>query len=173
MKSHWVFYSQTGICVPLPFATSERFQGYHYIFNVMIILNFVLFLLIAVGQSFIYWSVCSNSISSSTKTGSRDATIARRMTTVVLSDFLCWVPIGLLGILASTGTPIYGEVNVAVVIFLMPFNSALNPFLYTFNVLMEKCLKAQEMYLLKQLETELCTEPVSYTHLTLPTTRSV
>ena len=30
----------------------------------------------------------------------------------------------------------------------MPFNSALNHFLYTFNVLMEKRRKAQEEYLL-------------------------
>ena len=124
----------------------------------MIILNFVLFLLIAVGLAFIYWSACSNSISSSTKTRSRDATIARRMTTVVLSDFLCWFPIGLLGLLASTGTPIPDEVNVAAAIFLMPFNSALNPFLYTYNVLMEKRRKAQEANLLKRLETQLRTE---------------
>ena len=124
----------------------------------MIVLNFILFLLIALGQAIIYWSVRSNTISSSKKSGSRDATIARRLTTIVLSDFLCWFPIGLLGVLASTGTPIPDEFNVAVAIFVLPFNSALNPFLYTFNVLMEKRLKAQEMYLLKQLETEMCTE---------------
>ena len=115
----------------------------------MIILNFILFLLIAVGQATIYWSVRSNSISSLKKSGSRDATIARRLTTIVLSDFLCWFPISLLGVLASTGTPIPGEVNVAAAIFLVPFNSALNAFLYTYNVLMEKRLKAQEMFLLK------------------------
>ena len=158
VTSHWEFYSQTSICIPLPFATDERFQDYHYIFSVMIILNFMLFLLIAVGQAFIYWSVCSNSISSSTKTGSRDAIIARRMTTVVLSDFLCWFPIGLLGVLASTGTPIPGEVNVAAAIFLVPFNSALNPFLYTYNVLMEKRRQTQQANLLKRLETQLRTE---------------
>ena len=158
MTSPWEFYSHTGMCIPLPFTTSERFHGYHYSFSVMIILNFVLFLLIALGQAFIYWSVRFNSISSSTKTGSRDATIARRLTTIVLSDFLCWFPIGLLGVLASTGTPIPGELNVAVAIFVMPFNSALNPFLYTFNVLMEKRRKAQEAKLLKRLETRLCTE---------------
>ena len=156
MKSHWEFYSETGICIPLPFATSERFRGYHYIFNVMIILNFVLFLLIAVGLAFIYWSVCSK-----TKTGSRDVTIARRMTTVVLSDFLCWFPIGLLGVLASTGTPIPGEVNVTAAIFLVPFNSALNPFLYTYNVLMEKRRQTQQANLLKRLETQLRTEQSS------------
>ena len=158
MTSHWEYYSQTGICIPLPFATSERFQGYHYSFSVMILLNFLLFLLIAVGQAIIYWSVRSNSISSSKKTGSRDSAIARRLTTIVLSDFLCWFPIGLLGVLASTGTPIPDEFNVAVAIFVMPFNSALNPFLYTFNVLMEKRRKAQEAYLLKRLESRLCTE---------------
>ena len=159
--SHWEFYSQTGICIPLPFTTSERFHGYHYIFSVIIILNFMLFLLIAVGLAFICLSVCSNSISSSTKTGSRDATIARRMTTVVLSDFLCWFPIGLLGVLASTGTPIPGEVNVAAAIFLVPFNSALNPFLYTYNVLMEKRRQAQQANLLKRLKTQLRTEQSS------------
>ena len=159
MVSHWDFYSQTGICIPLPFTSGESFQGYHYSFSVMIILNFVLFLLIAVGQAIIYWSVRSNSISSSKKTGSRDATIARRLTTIVVSDFLCWFPIGLLGVLASTGTPIPGELNVAVAIFVLPFNSALNPFLYTFNVLMEKRQKAQEAYLLKRLESRMYTEP--------------
>ena len=158
VTSHWEFYRQTGICIPLPLTTSERFHGYHYSFSVMIILNFVLFLLIAVGQAFIYLSVRSNSISSSTKTGSRDATIAGRLTTIVLSDFLCWFPIGLLGVLASTGTPIPGELNVAVAIFVMPFNSALNPFLYTFNVLMEKRRKAQETNLLKHLESQRCTQ---------------
>ena len=158
LTSHWEYYSQTGICIPLPFATSEHFQGYDYSFSVMILLNFVLFLLIAVGQAIIYWSVRSSSLSSSKKTGSRDATIARRLTTIVLSDFLCWFPIGLLGVLASTGTPIPGEVSVAVAIFVMPFNSALNPFLYTYNVLMEKRRKAQEANLLKRLETQLRTE---------------
>ena len=161
VTSHWEFYSQTGICIPLPFVTSERFQGYHYIFSVMIILNFIPFLLVTVGLAFIYWSVCSNSISSSTKTGSRDASIARRLTTVVLSDFLCWFPIGLLGVLASIGTPIPGEVNVAAAIFLVPFNSALNPFLYTYNVLMEKRRQTQQANLLKRLETQLRTEQSS------------
>ena len=27
ITTHWEFYSQTGICVPLPFTTSEHFQG--------------------------------------------------------------------------------------------------------------------------------------------------
>ncbi|KAK7096032.1 hypothetical protein V1264_005379 [Littorina saxatilis] len=46
-----------------------------------------------------------------------------------MSDFLCWFPIGVLGLLASREIPIPGEVNVDVAVFVLPLNSALNPFL--------------------------------------------
>ena len=59
MQLKTLFYTQTGICIPPPLTSSESFQGYHYSFSVMIILNFVLFLPIAVGQAIIYWSVRS------------------------------------------------------------------------------------------------------------------
>ncbi|KAK7088052.1 hypothetical protein V1264_022024 [Littorina saxatilis] len=155
MTSHWKFYSQTGICIPLPFSGSESSHGYDYTFSVLILLNLVLFLLIAVGQALVYWSIRRNSLASSASKKSKDATIARRLTTVVVSDFLCWFPIALLGVLATTGTPIPGEVNVAVAIFVLPFNSALNPFLYTLNLILEKRNKAQEVQLLKRLENDI------------------
>nr|KAG5705763.1 hypothetical protein BaRGS_027422 [Batillaria attramentaria] len=98
----------------------------------------------------IFNTVRKNSITKSNQ-DNQDATIARRLTTIVLSDFLCWFPIGLLGLLASTGTPISSEVNIGMAIFVLPFNSALNPFLYTFNVFMEKRRKAAEARLLQQL----------------------
>nr|KAG5708960.1 hypothetical protein BaRGS_009369 [Batillaria attramentaria] len=150
VTSHWEFYSQTGICIPLPI-TPGNFKGHNYSFGVMVIFNFVLFLLIALGQVFIYWSVRMNSLLSANQT-SKDVVIARRLSTIVLSDFLCWFPIGLLGLLASTGTPIPSEVNVGLAIFVLPFNSALNPFVYTFNVVMEKRKKAAEERLLKRWE---------------------
>ena len=65
-------------------------------------------------------------------------TLAYRLATVVVTDFLCWSPLGILGILAANGIRIPGEVNVAMAIFVLPLNSALNPFLYTINTLMEK-----------------------------------
>jgi hypothetical protein len=41
----------------------------------------------------------------------RDITIARRLTTIVVSDFLCWFPIGVIGLLAATtNTTIPAEV---------------------------------------------------------------
>ena len=147
----WRFYSQTGICIPLP-VTRREFSGQAYSFGVMIVFNFVLFLLVASGQGFIYHSVRMNSMAAQTHQKVRDVTIARRLLTVALSDFLCWFPVGLLGLLASGGFPVPGEVNVAMAIFILPLNSALNPFLYTFNILLERRRKVKEIRILKYLE---------------------
>ena len=47
---------------------------------------------------------------------SKNMMIANRLATVAASDFLCWFPVGLLGVLASSGVTIPGEVNVAMAI---------------------------------------------------------
>ena len=61
VTSHWEFYSQTGICIPLP-VTRPDFEGKTFSISVFIIFNFVLFALIASGQAFIYWSVQKNAL---------------------------------------------------------------------------------------------------------------
>nr|KAG5686643.1 hypothetical protein BaRGS_013430 [Batillaria attramentaria] len=124
----------------------------------MIVFNFVLFLLIAAGQAFVYWSVRINTMATDSTKKSQDLTIARRLITVAVTDFLCWFPIGLLGLMAATGVPVPGEFNVITAIFVLPLNSALNPFLYTYNVLAERRRKSREEELLKLLETQLLSE---------------
>ena len=156
LTNDWLFYGQTGICIPLPVTRSD-FPGHSYAFGVMIVANFILFVVIAAGQFFIYWSIHVNTmLSDQTTRQSQDLTIARRLLTVAMSDFLCWFPIGLLGLLASSGTPIPGEVSVAMVIFVLPFNSALNPFLYTLNVVLEKRRRVQAERIKKRLLAQMC-----------------
>ncbi|KAL8585866.1 hypothetical protein ACOMHN_056461 [Nucella lapillus] len=153
VTSHWEFYQQAGMCIPLPITRAD-FAGHGYSFSVMIVCNLVLFLLIAVGQSLIYWSVRSNTFSrqrtetannASDMIRSKEAIIARRLLSIAMSDFLCWFPIGLCGLLAAVDVAIPGEVNVIMAIFVLPLNSALNPFLYTLNVTLEKRKKAEEL----------------------------
>ena len=151
---HWQFYSQTGICIPLP-VTRNDFAGYSYAFGVMIVFNFVLFLLIASGQAVIFASIRANSMAATDTTGkSKELKVARRLITVAVTDFACWFPIATLGLLASRGVPIPGEVNVAMAIIVLPLNSALNPFLYNINMVLEKRKRAQEQKLLKVLMAE-------------------
>ena len=151
MASSWHFFSQAGICVPLP-VTRQDFKGRVYSVGIFIVLNFVLFIFIAMGQAFIYWSVQKNALKTDSTRVSRDLNIARRLITVAVTDFLCWFPIGVCGLLASADIPIPGEANVGFAIFALPLNSALNPFIYTFNVVLEKRRKSREALLFKWLE---------------------
>ncbi|XP_025079765.1 uncharacterized protein LOC112555548 [Pomacea canaliculata] len=92
-------------------------------------------------------SVRANSISSSCSSKTiKDFNVALRLMTVVMSDFLCWFPVGLIGILAANEFAISGEVNVGLAIFVLPFNAALNPFLYTINIYLERrrCRREEE-----------------------------
>ncbi|KAL8595453.1 hypothetical protein ACOMHN_024152 [Nucella lapillus] len=167
VTSHWAFYSQTGICIPLP-VTRTDFPGQHYSFGVMIVLNMILFLLIALGQALIYWSVRANAMPGGSQTGkdsgishaktrSKETTVARRLLVIAMSDFLCWFPIGVSGLLSKLDIPVPGEVNVAMAILVLPLNSALNPFLYTYTVLREKRQRAKEARLVKFIAAQIGT----------------
>ena len=153
--SSWHFYSQTGICIPLP-VTRQDFPGHDYAFAVMIIFNFALFVLIAVGQLVIYMAVRGQSMTEQSDSDRRrnDVTVAQRLFAVVVSDFVCWFPIGLLGLLASRDIPISGEVNVGLAIFVLPLNSALNPFLYSLSTILARRDRAREQKLLRKLMAE-------------------
>ena len=126
----------------------------------MIIFNFILFMLIALGQIGIFAAIKLSTIKTSTdsKRKSSDLVLAYRLATVVLSDFLCWFPIGVLGLMAANGFPVPSELNVALAIFVLPLNSALNPFLYTLNSIMEKNRAKRLDRLSQMLETKLKAE---------------
>ena len=151
----WHFYSQTGICIPLP-VTRNDFPGHEYAFAVMIIFNFILFLFVAAGQLVVYLAIRNQSMSETDQSDNRskDLAVAQRLFTVVVSDFLCWFPIGLMGLLASRNIPIPGEVNVGMAIFVLPLNSALNPFLYSLNTIQARRARAREQRLLRTLMAE-------------------
>ena len=64
-----------------------------------------------------------------------------------MSDFVCWFPIGLVGLLAANDVRVPGEVNVAMAMTVMPLNSTINPFLYTLNIVLERRRRAREQRL--------------------------
>ena len=92
----------------------------------------------------IYVMISKSSAAAGSRNQERDRAIARRLFLVVLTDFLCWFPMGLMGVLAKAGTPIPGTVNVWAAVFVLPLNSALNPFLYTVNGVAERWRAARQ-----------------------------
>ena len=151
--SHWQYYSQSGICIPLP-VPRTNFASHMYTFGIMNIFYSILMSLVALAQLIIYYHIRANTLceyNASTYSRSKDLTIARRLLTVAMSDFLCWFSIGLLGLLDSLGVAVPNEVKVAMAIIVLPLNSVLNPFLYTVNLIQERGRKAKELRLQKRL----------------------
>ncbi|XP_022083504.1 relaxin receptor 2-like isoform X2 [Acanthaster planci] len=69
-------------------------------------------------------------------TFSREVKLASRMALVVGTDFLCWMPIIVMGILTQSGLlSVPEELYAWTVVFILPINSSLNPYLYTISKL--------------------------------------
>ena len=69
--------------------------------------------------------------------------IATKMSLIVLTDFCCWVPVGLLSILVQAGIVKVNPVAYAwIATFVLPINSSINPVLYTFSSLVLDKMKS-------------------------------
>ncbi|KAJ8299169.1 hypothetical protein KUTeg_023229 [Tegillarca granosa] len=141
------FYSDNGVCV-----------AYHYNQQLALVdffhlrFSFYLILLpLAIKQSRLRVR------SSQTR---KDQDIAKILSLVVLSDFLCWIPIGIMGTMTLAGQDISGDVYAWVIVFVLPVNSALNPFLYTFSGICKKN-KVAIYFDSKNLSNHFCNRPAA------------
>ncbi|XP_060084391.1 uncharacterized protein LOC132563668 [Ylistrum balloti] len=126
------FYSRSAVCLALPL-TRDKPDGWEYGMAVFILLNFIIFISIAIGQVLIYKEVSTTDKVLKSQRRVQDAAIARSLFLVVFSDFMCWFPLGVMGLLAFSGNRISSEVYAWTAVFILPVNSALNPVLYTYS----------------------------------------
>nr|KAG5705370.1 hypothetical protein BaRGS_011142 [Batillaria attramentaria] len=138
---HWQVYGQIGVCLPLP-TTDTTLSGHSFLsFGILIIvLNLILAALTVMGQVFVYWTLqTTNTCTADDLKYSTDLKLARRCSAVALSKAMSWLPAGLTVLVMSAhGEHISRAALASVGMFILPFNPALNPFLYTFNMIVEK-----------------------------------
>ena len=128
------FYGKSAVCLPLQLST-ERQAGWEYAVSIFIILNFVSFMYILTAYTAMYLRVKGVAKQVRSTNMKRESKMARRMMLIVLTDFLCWMPIiviGLLSLLGKFHDP-EKQAYVWIAVFVLPVNSALNPILYTFS----------------------------------------
>ncbi|XP_046578665.1 G-protein coupled receptor GRL101-like [Haliotis rubra] len=125
------FYSRSGVCLALPL-TRNRPPGWEYSTTIFVIWNFICFVFIAFGQAVIYQAVRASQKLRKGRT-TNDMAIARKLSFIVLTDFVCWFPICVMGLMALQGHAINSEVYAWVAVFVLPINSALNPIIYTLS----------------------------------------
>ncbi|XP_060531004.1 thyrotropin receptor isoform X2 [Cylas formicarius] len=115
-------YRKFAVC--LPFETKDLAS-----------LSYVVFLMFINGIAFLILMGCYLkmycAIRGSQAWNSNDSRIAKRMALLVFTDFLCWSPIAFFSLTAAFGLHLVSLEQAKVfTVFILPFNSCCNPFLY-------------------------------------------
>ncbi|XP_078375556.1 uncharacterized protein LOC144658924 [Oculina patagonica] len=131
------FFGSSAVCLPLQFSEGKP-AGWEYSTAFFITLNGVAFLCILTAYVLMFWTTLRLIRSSQARHMIKaESTRATRLFFIVLTDFFCWMPVIILGILSLTGDfrdPKH-EAKVWIAVFVLPVNSAINPILYTFSTL--------------------------------------
>ncbi|XP_038052328.1 G-protein coupled receptor GRL101-like [Patiria miniata] len=161
-------YGLSDVCIGLPLTTNiteykiepivgpvERFgnvtlarqvptnQSATWVFSIVLFLGVNLFcfclILACYVAIFVKVKVTARRVRSCSTRDESEVRMAVKMAAIVLTDFLCWIPVIIMGILFQAGVVENNpEVFVWSVVFILPINSSINPYLYTF---LDVCLK--------------------------------
>ena len=97
------------------------------------ILNFICFIVTCVCYTAIFLTAMQTAKQAGrTIDKKQECKMATKMGAIVITDLLCWAPIIILSILVQSGRHVVTpHVYTWIVTFVLPINSAINPFLYT------------------------------------------
>ncbi|CAG5115315.1 unnamed protein product [Candidula unifasciata] len=135
-------YSSNAMCLALPLKNTYA-RGWEYSVAVFIICNLIMFVFVACGQYAIFRAMSKNRISKTatnipSSRRAEDITVAKQLSLVVLSNFLFWFPVGIMGLMSLGGHEVSSQVYAWTTVLLLPINSAANPVLYTIPALLER-----------------------------------
>ncbi|XP_059176559.1 G-protein coupled receptor GRL101-like [Physella acuta] len=138
----WAVYSSNGMCLGLPIARKPE-SGWAYSFAVFLVFNCILFILIAMGQLAIFLAMSREKTQLQSSPDSlakrrREIMVAKNLSLVVMSNFLCWFPICVIGLMTARGHTFSQQTYGWLAVFVLPLNSAVNPVIYTLPVVYEK-----------------------------------
>ena len=131
------YYSLTDMCLPRHFAYSWT-PGWEYSIAI-ITLNLICFVFIAVSYILIYIRSTKKrpiNAASTIDLRKREAEMQKRIARIIITDFACWVPICIMAFVTFSSKYCFGFVEFVDTVagFLLPINSALNPFLYSISL---------------------------------------
>ena len=110
---------------------------------VFTVLNLICFVIVAFCYASIFITAKQASRVGGLRTNKdREIRRALKMATIVISDFCCWMVVVVLSILVQNKVvTLNPEVYAWIATFILPINSCMNPFLYTFSSLISKRLR--------------------------------
>ena len=125
------FYARSGVCLALHL-TNAHPAGWEYSVAIFLVTNCIAFLIILIAYTCMYKKVVSaRRLSRIMARHQREINTGKKMAMIVMSNFFCWFPVIIMGIIAMCGVTLPAAVYSWTAVFVLPFNSALNPILYT------------------------------------------
>ncbi|CAK8686083.1 unnamed protein product [Clavelina lepadiformis] len=122
------YYGTTSVCMPRLYVNrSDSFWIYSI---VMITFNFLSFFFVLFGFALIAWKMKKRPIKSN-NVQKQNAKMNQRIARIIVSDFLCWVPICIMAYVSVSGVKLPDGVEIFTAEVLLPINSAFNPILYS------------------------------------------
>ncbi|KXJ08061.1 G-protein coupled receptor GRL101 [Exaiptasia diaphana] len=130
------FYGRSSVCLPVQLS-SDLQAGWEYSVALFLAFPFVAFTFMLIAYIAIIKTVQKSANAVRSTAVNRESSLAKRVVFVILTDFLCWMPVIIISFLSITG--IYSDPSkqmyVWIAVFVLPINSSINPFLYTFFTL--------------------------------------
>lgn len=116
-------YGNVSVCLPMDITKT----GDVVYVIALLVLNGLAFVVICMCYTNMYCRVRGNNSTMQ----SSDTRIAKRMATLIFTNFICWAPIAFFGITAAAGWPLIDVSNSKILlVFFYPLNSCANPYLY-------------------------------------------
>ncbi|KAK3082597.1 hypothetical protein FSP39_000078 [Pinctada imbricata] len=135
------FYTRSSVCISLPLTpTTLQYSGWEYSVGLFIVFNLFVYFIVVAGQIFIFKEIRRSGVQNDKKR-EREIAVAKNLSAVVISDTLCWIPVAIVGFFALNGIDVTNDVYAWIIVFVLPVNSAINPFLYTFLAMRRKRAK--------------------------------
>ena len=124
------YYGQTSVCMARFYVVRGE-NGWEYSLGIIII-NFLAFVYIAVGYIIVFKKSFESQIKiKDVQRGTNRSTMQRRILRIIITDFLCWIPICIMAFMNFSGISVNDVAYDVSAGLLLPINSALNPLLYS------------------------------------------
>ena len=103
------YYARSGVCLALHI-TPDRPHGWEYSVFVFIVINFVCCVIIGLSYLRMFIAARQSRVAVRASATKKEREMAQRMCSIVMTDFACWVPIIILGVLSLAGIRMPSEV---------------------------------------------------------------
>ena len=128
-------FIENGVCLLFNIASGKAGAGWEYVTFLFLNFNLAAFLFIMITYLLIYKSLSKTRKDTERQVTEAELALTRRFAMIVATDFICWVPIIFTAFLALGGVQVNPQVSMWMAVFILPLNSAVNPFLYTFSMI--------------------------------------